>query len=157
MTDAIQPANDRELVLSRVVAVSRAALWRGWTEPALMREWFCPKPWYADEIVLDLRVGGASSMVIKGPNGEAMPNHGVYLEVIPERKLVFTDAFTAGWMPSEKPFFTGIIELEDVVGGTRYTARARHWTVADREQHEQMGFHEGWGIALDQLVALVGG
>ena len=49
-----------------------------------------------------------------------------------------------------------IITFEDAgPGKTKYTARARHWTAADREAHEKMGFHEGWGQCLDQLVALV--
>jgi uncharacterized protein YndB with AHSA1/START domain len=67
---------------------------------------------------------------------------------------VFTDAYSAGWVPADKPFFTGILTFEDEGGKTRYTARARHWTVEDCEQHEKMGFHEGWGIATDQLAAL---
>lgn len=59
------------------------------------------------------------------------------------------------WEPSEKPFFTGVLTFEDEGGKTRYTARALHWTVADREAHEKMGFHEGWGQCADQLTALV--
>ena len=61
---------------------------------------------------------------------------------------------SSAWEPSEKPFMTVIITFADEAGGTRYTARARHWSVADREAHEKMGFHEGWGIAADQLAAL---
>ena len=73
-----------------------------------------------------------------------------------EEKLVFTDGYTEGWKPAEKPFMTAILLLEDVgEGKTRYTAIARHPTKEIREQHEQMGFHEGWGIVLDQLVAYV--
>jgi uncharacterized protein YndB with AHSA1/START domain len=49
----------------------------------------------------------------------------------------------------------GIVEFEDLGNGTtRYTAIARHWTVADRETHEAMGFKEGWGVAADQMEAL---
>ena len=44
--------------------------------------------------------------------------------------------------------------FEDEAGKTRYTARVRHFTVAGREQHEQMGFHQGWGMTTDQLAAL---
>jgi uncharacterized protein YndB with AHSA1/START domain len=50
---------------------------------------------------------------------------------------------------------TVILTFEEVDGKTRYTAVARHWTVEDRKQHEQMGFHEGWGQCADQLAALV--
>ncbi len=93
---------------------------------------------------------------MNGPNGEVVENRGVYLEVVPNEKLVFTDAFTSAWMPSEKPFMTGIVLLEDMGGGrTKYTAIARHWNEEDKQAHEAMGFHEGWGAAADQLTELV--
>jgi len=84
-----------------------------------------------------------------------MPNRGVYLEVVENEKLVLTDAYTSAWEPSEHPFMTLVLTFERVGGKTRYTARVRHWTVADREAHEQMGFHQGWGQCADQLAALV--
>lgn len=144
----------RELVITRLIDAPRAAIWRAWTEPELLKQWNCPKPWTIVEAAVDLRVGGGSRMVMKSPEGEEFPNAGVYLEVIPERKLVFTDAYAAGWVPAEKPFFTGIITLEDEGGKTRYTARARHWNEEDCKAHEKMGFHEGWGTCADQLEAL---
>jgi uncharacterized protein YndB with AHSA1/START domain len=91
---------------------------------------------------------------MQGPDGEEMPMRGVYLDVVPDERLVFTDAYTEAWLPSEKPFMTATIALADEGGGTRYAARVLHWTAADREEHEKMGFHEGWGIAADQLEAL---
>jgi uncharacterized protein YndB with AHSA1/START domain len=81
----------------------------------------------------------------------------VYLEVVPNERLVFTDAYTAAWEPSGKPFMTVVVTFEDVGGKTRYTARVRHWSVEDREAHEKMGFHEGWGRCADQLAALAAG
>jgi uncharacterized protein YndB with AHSA1/START domain len=83
-----------------------------------------------------------------------MPNRGVFLEVAPNERLVFTDAYASAWEPSPKPFMTVILTFEDEGSGTRYTARVRHWTAADREAHEKMGFHEGWGRATDQLAML---
>jgi uncharacterized protein YndB with AHSA1/START domain len=93
--------------------------------------------------------------VMRSPDGEDMPNRGVYLEVVPNERLVFTDAYTSAWEPAEKPFMTVILTFEDEAGKTKYTAVARHWTVADRKAHEKMGFHEGWGQCTDQLAALV--
>jgi len=91
---------------------------------------------------------------MRDPDGNEYPNPGVYLEVVPNEKLVFTDAFTAGWATSEKPFFVGVLTFEDEGGKTRYTARALHWSVDDREAHEKMGFHEGWGLCATQLEEL---
>lgn len=74
---------------------------------------------------------------------------------MPNERLVFTDAYMQAWEPSAKPFMTVMLTFENEAGGTRYTARVRHWTVADREAHEKMGFHPGWGQCADQLAALV--
>ena len=87
--------------------------------------------------------------------GNEFPNRGVYLEVVKNERIVFTNAYTTAWEPSEKPFMTVILTFEDEGGKRKYTARVLHWTVADREAHEKMGFHQGWGQCADQLVALV--
>lgn len=146
---------DRELSLTRLIDAPRAALFRAWTDPEILKQWFCPKPWTVSRAELDARPGGASVIVMNGPNGEVFPNRGVYLEVVEDERIVFTDAFADAWEPSEKPFMVGIVTFEDEGGKTRYTARVRHWTVADREAHEKMGFHDGWAKATDQLEALV--
>lgn len=150
----IEPENDRELVLCRLIDAPRAAVYRAWTEPELLKQFFCPKPWTVAELTMDVRPGGAFMAEMRGPDGEVQPVPGVYLELVPDRRIVFTDAFTEAWKPSDKPFMTASIELEDADGGTRYTARAGHWTVDDRKAHEQMGFHEGWSIVTEQLEEL---
>ncbi len=156
MSDATTtPATEHELVLSRVVPVPRAAIYRAWTTPEMLMEFFVPKPWTMAEVDIDPRPGGRWNSTMRSPEGEEFPNKGVFLELVPNERLVFTDAYSEGWVPAEKPFFTGIIELADVDGGTRYTARARHWRAEDMETHKSMGFHEGWGAVLDQLVALI--
>lgn len=149
------PITEREIVLTRTIDVPREKLYRCWTDPELMLQWFTPAPWKTVEVKTDLRPGGSSYVVMESPEGQRFPNRGIYLDVVPNERLVFTDAYVDAWTPSEKPFFTAIVTFEDIGGGqTKYTARALHWTTADRETHEKMGFHEGWGKACDQLVAL---
>ena len=146
---------DRELVLQRLLNAPPEKLYRAWTTPELITQWFTPPPWKTIRAELDVRAGGSNCITMLSPDGQEFPNRGIYLEVVPNAKLVFTDAFTSAWEPSEKPFMTGILTFEDAGDGrTRYTARVRHWTAADREAHEKMGFHAGWGIATDQLEAL---
>jgi len=147
-------STDRELVLTRLINAPREKVYRCWTEPQLMKQWFAPLPWTTPHVEVDVRPGGANVIVMRGPDGKDMPNRGIYLEVVPNERLVFTDAFVKAWEPSEKPFMTVILTFEDEGGKTRYTARVRHWTVADKEAHEKMGFHQGWGICTDQLEAL---
>lgn len=146
---------DRELVLTRLINAPREKVYRAWTDPALLKQWFAPKPYTTPVVEIDVRPGGAGLFVMRGPDGKDMPNRGVYLEVVPNERLVSTDAFVNAWEPSEKPFMTMILTFEDEGGKTRYTARVRHWTVADKEAHEKMGFHQGWGLCTDQLEALV--
>lgn len=141
------------LTLNRLMDAPREKLFRCWTDANLIKPWFCPKPWYISHAEVDLRPGGSSLVVMNGPNGEEMPNRGVYLEVVENEKLVFTDAYTSAWVPSEKPFFTCVLTFADEGGKTRYIAQALHWTEEDMEMHEQMGFHEGWGMVADQLEA----
>ncbi len=148
------PIEDRELVLNRLIDAPREKIFRAWTEPELLKQWFCPRPWRVSHAEIDVRPGGSSYIVMNGPNGEEFPNRGIYLEVVKNERIVFTDAYVEAWVPSDKPFFTAIVTMEDEGGKTRYTAIARHWTVEDRKAHEAMGFHEGWGKACDQLEEL---
>jgi uncharacterized protein YndB with AHSA1/START domain len=149
------PNPDRDLVLTRVINARREKLFRAWTEPELLKQWFAPLPYTTPVAQLDVRPGGANLIVMRGPDGDDVPMRGVYLDIVPNERLVFTNAYTKAWEPSDKPFMTVIVTFEDQGGKTKYTALVRHWTVADREAHEKMGFHQGWGKCTDQLEALV--
>lgn len=146
---------DRELLISRVINAPPEKVFRAWTEPELLKQWFTPAPWQTVHAEVDLRPGGANLVVMRSPEGQEFPNRGVYLEVVKNQKLVFTDAYVKAWEPSAKPFFTVVLTFEDLGGKTKYNARVYHWTEEDRQTHEKMGFREGWGKATDQLEALV--
>lgn len=154
MTQSPSPQHPNDLVLTRLLAAPADKLFRCWTDTALLKQWFVPSPWTIARAEVDLRPSGGSLIVMRDPDGKEYPNAGVYLEVVPNRRIVFTDAYTAGWVPSAKPFFTAIVTFEPEGTQTRYTAIARHWTEEARQQHEAMGFHTGWGICADQLEAL---
>jgi uncharacterized protein YndB with AHSA1/START domain len=145
---------DRDLVLTRLIAAAPDKVYRCWTEPALLTQWFAPLPYTTPHAEMDVRPGGSSLVVMRSPEGQEMACPGVYLEVVPNRRIVATDAFVSAWQPSAKPFMTMVLSFEPEGAGTRYTALVRHWSVADREAHERMGFHEGWGKCTDQLAAL---
>lgn len=148
------PAGQRDLVIHRIIDATPEKLFRAWTEPALLVRWFAPLPWTTATAQLDVRTGGTSLVVMRSPEGEEVPCPGVYLEVVPNERLVVTDAYVSAWEPSQKPFMTLILTFERSGAKTIYTARVRHWSVADREAHEQMGFRTGWELATDQLAAL---
>ena len=148
-------SSDRELVISRIIDAPRERVFKAWTDPEFIKQWFAPLPYTTPVAELDVRPGGANLIIMRDPMGNEFPNRGVYLEGVKNERLVITDAYTNEWKPSEKPFMTVIAKFENEGGKTKYAARVLHWTVADREAHEEMGFHQGWGQCADQLAALV--
>ena len=145
-----------DLVLERVVDVPPNLVWAAWTQPEIVKKWFCPRPWQTVECEMDLRPGGIFRSVMRGPNGEQFDNSGCFLEIVENQRLVFTEALGPGFRPKDAdphvPAFTGVILLEPHGKGTKYTAIAIHKDEAGAQAHEKMGFSVGWGIALDQLV-----
>jgi uncharacterized protein YndB with AHSA1/START domain len=154
-TGLFKPDPNLDLVLDRTVDIPRELVWAAWTQPEHIVHWFTPAPWKAIACELDLRPGGKFNTTMQSPEGENHPNFGCFLEVVPYERLVFTDALTEGYRPTEKPFMSAILTLEAAGAGTRYVATVLHRDEATRKQHEEMGFFGGWGTALDQLVAYV--
>jgi|GEM_PF-66080 len=155
MTYPIDRPDNRTLILKRIIDAPRAAVWRCWSEPDLLKEWYCPKPWRVSEADIDLQPGGRMTVVMEGPEGERIDCPGILLEVIPGRRLTFTDAYREGFVPAPDPFMTGFVELEAVGDGrTSLTWGARHATPEAAERHLEMGFEAGWSAASDQLQDL---
>ena len=163
MRSTLRPDPARDLVLERVVDVPPALVWRAWTVPEHVKRWFTPAPWTTMECEIDLRPGGIFRTVMRSPEGETFPNLGCYLEIVENERLVWTTALAPGYRPAESAgagdpcgvgFLTAVIALESLGQGTRYTALAMHGNEEGRTNHEKLGFHDGWGKALDQLVAL---
>ncbi len=146
----------RELFLTRIIDAPPEKVYRAWTDPELLVQWFAPLPYTTPSARLDVRPGGSNRIVMRDPDGNDMPMQGVYLEVVPNERLVTTDAYTSAWTPSEKPFLTLDLTFEAFDGRTRYRARALHWTTGDRDKHAEMGFHDGWGTCAEQLANLIG-
>ena len=145
----------RDLILTRTFNAPPEKIFNAWTEPVLLKKWFAPLPWTVAKVQADVRVGGTNLTVMCGPEGKEFSGYGVYLEVVKNERLVFTDAFTKAWEPSDKPFMVIALTFDAQGAKTNYTARVSHWTIADREAHEKMGFHQGWVTCAEQLAALV--
>lgn len=140
-----------ELTVERHIDAPPETVWQVMTER--LTEWWCPKPWRAEIVEQDWRAGGRNAVTMYGPNGEESGGEGVFLEVIPNRRIVFTDAFKAGWIPQE-PFMVGFFELAADEDGTHYRAGARHWSEVAFNQHKEMGFEGGWSTVAAQLADL---
>jgi uncharacterized protein YndB with AHSA1/START domain len=153
-----QPDPKRDLVLERIVDVPPERVWQAWTDPEQLKQWFTPRPWATVECEIDLRPGGIFRTVMRSPEGEEHGGVGCYLEVVENERLVWTGALLPGFRPAPEAAdglpFTAIISLEPHGQGTKYTAIAIHRDEEGSAKHAAMGFHQGWGAALDQLVEL---
>ena len=158
-TTPADPDPRLDLVFERVVDVPPARIWQAWTRPEILLRWFTPAPWRTVDCEIDLRPGGIFRTVMQSPEGEAFPMVGCYLEIIENEKLVWTNALGPGFRPASPgphgPCITAVITLGAEGQGTRYRAVALHRSEADQQAHAAMHFQEGWGMALDQLVAAV--
>lgn len=148
---------ETDLILTRDINAPRELLYTCWTTPEHLVHWFVPKPHKVTACRLDVRPGGVCNTTFD-VDGTEMENNGVYLEVSPNEKLVFTDTYTEGWKPNPEPFMTAILTFEDIGNGrTRYTAVARHRSKETAQTHKDMGFYDGWGTVVDQLEAYAQG
>jgi uncharacterized protein YndB with AHSA1/START domain len=154
-----------DLVIERELTVPVSLVWRGLTEPDLLKQWFCPKPWGVSDCRIDLRPGGEFYTVMHDPDGNQYPSTACFLEIEKEKRLVWTSVLVANYRPampatnSDKECshiaMTAIIDLEPTSSGTRYKAHIMHNTHEQRKAHEAMGFHEGWGTTITQLEELL--
>ncbi len=153
--------NERDLVLERMVDVAPELLFKAWTTPEHLMPWFCPKPYRTVECEIDLKPGGKFFAQMVDPQGNRLPAApGCYLEIVPNRRLVWTSALGPGYRPHDPAsapwFFTAVLTFEPYgIGGCQYTATALHASRENAETHEKMGFSQGWATVLDQLVDYV--
>lgn len=153
-------AGDTDLILERTLDAPVELVWEAYTNPEHIKEWFAPKPFQITEVDLDLQPGGVFRIRMVGPDGFDT-GHGVpgcVLEVVERKKLSWTSALGPGYRPNEagegcESFpMTAIVTFADAGGGkTQYRAVSLHRNMADKEAHEKMGFHEGWGTVAKQL------
>lgn len=158
MSSSVTRHPQLDLALERVVDLPTWRIWDMWTKPELLRQWFTPAPWQIVECDIDLRPGGIFHTVMRSPEGIEYPNTGCYLEIIPNQRLVWTNAIAPGLRPlpihaNDGVRFTAVITIEPHRKGSFYTAAAIHGDEKSCRSHHAMGFHDGWGKALDQMVA----
>ena len=154
-------ADDRlDLRLDRTVAVPRRLIWKAWTEPAHIKKWWAPAPWTTVECQIDLRPGGIFRTVMRSPEGQDFPHEACLVELVENERIVFTNALAPGYRPAADHLgadcgsiaFTAIVTLTERAGETHYSVLVLHKDEAGRKRHEEMGFHEGWGTCMDQLI-----
>ncbi len=147
-----------ELSISRIIKAPRSAVWRAWAEALQFEKWWIPAPMVCRVVRMDLRPGGGFETLMRESDGEFQPHvEGCFLDVVAGERIVFTTVLKEGWQPCEAWLaMTGIVTMEDEGAHTRYVARALHRGPEEAQRHADMGFAEGWGMAIDQLEAVAG-
>jgi uncharacterized protein YndB with AHSA1/START domain len=158
-------AESEDLVLERLLDAPRHLVWKAWTTPEHLKQWWAPRPYRTPECDIDLKPGGRFHTRMTGPDGFEESGTGCFLEIVEGERIVWTSALGEGYRPNDLPpdgcgafAFTAVVTFEDAGDGrTLYRAVAMHANRADRDTHEKMGFHDGWGTVADQLGEVAAG
>ena len=151
---------DLDLSLQRVIRAPRAVVWRAWTDPSQLEQWWVPAPAVARVDRLEAQPGGAFVTRISDDGVEFGPHMDASFLVVDDReRLVFTNAVDSRWRPTRPDPIAMVAEivLRDHPDGTDYRVVVRHGDPAARARHEELGFFDGWGAVTGQLAAFVEG
>lgn len=146
------PLAEREIVLTRQVDAEAAAIWRAWTEPALVKRWFGPDCFEVTGTAMDLRPGGRWTLSFRGRDGSQFDgqvfDHGyTFREIVPGRRLMMTEA----WPDME---FLVTCEVAPKDDGALVTFRALFASAAERQAAAERGMLAGANASLDKLKAV---
>ena len=147
-----------DLRIERIIHAPAERIWRAWTDPARLEKWWVPAPSTTRVDVLDVRPGGGFVTRMSDDGAEFVPHtDGIFLVVEQGERLVFTNAISSAWRPAAPApvAMTAEIALAPHAEGTAYRATVRHGNPADRDLHDELGFHDGWGAVTAALAALV--
>jgi len=151
---------DLDLALARVIRAPRTRVWRAWTDPSRLEQWWVPAPARSRVDRLDARPGGGFVTRLSDDGVTFVPHiDACFLVVDDLERIVFTNAIDSTWRPANPaPVpMTAEITFGDHPDGTEYRVVVRHGDPAARKRHEDIGFIDGWGSVTGQLADLVEG
>jgi uncharacterized protein YndB with AHSA1/START domain len=147
--------SDREIVITRVFNAPRDLVFKVWTDPKHITQWWGPKGFTTTVSEMDFRPGGAWRYIMHGPDGTEYPVKGIFREIVPPERIVTSDEFDEGFEQIVKvdlpKGMTVATLFEDLGDKTRLTLRIMHSTAEDRRKHEEMGVIGGWNSSFDCL------
>lgn len=146
----------KEVVITRVFDAPRARVFEAWTKAGHLKQWFSPDGFTVPECEVDFRVGGSWRLCMRSPEGEDFRSNGIYCEIVPPERIVFTDALLDA---DGKPRFEAetTVTFEERDGMTLLKLQVRVGTIFDPTAASALaGMDEGWRQTLDNLAAYVG-
>jgi uncharacterized protein YndB with AHSA1/START domain len=149
------PYGEASVTLTREFSAPRTLVWKAWTDPKMMAVWFGPRGFSNPVCELDVRVGGALRIVMRGPDGKDYPMKGVFREVTPPERLVFTNIATD---ENGNHLLEGEskITLSEKDGKTTLILEAYAVGLVPIALDMLAGMQAGWSQSLDKLGELVG-
>lgn len=151
---AAKPPSARELTLTRIIDAPRALVFRAWTDPKYMTQWWGPKNFTNPVCDMDVRPGGALRIVMRAPDGAEYPMTGVFREVVEPERPVFTNiAVDAAGNHLLEGLTT--VTFAEHAGKTKLTVETRAVAMVDYAARMLEGMEAGWTQSLDRLAALV--
>src|SRR2546426_294872 len=153
---------DRELVIVRVFDAPRQRVWKAWTEPERLKRWWGPRTFTAPVAKIDLRVGGAFLYCMRQADGKDIWGTGVYREIVPLKRIVYTDSFadekgnvvpaTYYGMSRDFPLEMQVtVTFEDQDGKTKLTLHH----VGIPAGPDRDGANQGWNESFDKLAEML--
>ena len=157
---------DRELAITRIFNAPRELVYKVWTEPEHIKNWWGPKPFTAPRCEVDLKPGGGYIYVMRSPDGQEFPVQGKFIEIVKNEKLVYTDdmykqadfwkAMIGGKVGSDVDFsavqLIVTVTFEDEGARTKFTLITRFVTNGLRDAMVGMQMAEGWTSSLEKFV-----
>jgi uncharacterized protein YndB with AHSA1/START domain len=150
VTQSSETKHEREIVITRLLDAPRELVFKAWTEPEQVSQWFGPTGFTIPTCEIDLRVGGVFYLVMRGPDGSEFPMRGVYAEVRPPERLAFKDEALG---PDGTTVLEGFTDVTFAAEGnkTRMTVRSGGVGYGDMAAMMLDGMEEGWTQTLDHL------
>ena len=153
MSAAATDYGERTVTLTRVFDASRDLVWRAWTDPKHLAQWFGPRGFTSSVPELDVRVGGALRIVMHGPDGSDYPMKGVFREVVPPERLVFSNIAVDNDGNHLLEGETTVV-LEEQGGKTRLTLTTHAKGLVPVAPQMLAGMEAGWSQSLDKMAEL---
>src|SRR5262245_59269139 len=143
---------DREVIITRTYGAPARLLFEAWSKPEHLKKWFGPVGWPVTMCDMDFRKRGKWRAAMTGPSGKQQtPFGGEYLEIVPNRRIVFSNGFE---LPgAERMIMT--VTFDEKGDKTVLTIRTLFASIAQKATHVGAGFEEGMGSGLDQLAGVV--
>jgi uncharacterized protein YndB with AHSA1/START domain len=140
---------ENQVVYTRVFAAPRDLVFEAWTRPEHVRQWWGPRKYTMTVCEIDLRPGGADRFVQRGPDGNECPFKGVYREIVPPERLVYTQIFDFPGLSDRELLVTVTFDERD--GQTLLTGRLLFESVEDRVAAMETGMAHRMAETLDRF------